>query len=98
MRRYSSYIQDEMEALKHPATGEYYTSKSKFRAKTRELGLEECYGEEDKVAKIERFNPEYEIAEDILKAEELINYGESVNYEEKERCKLMDKKMEWEAN
>lgn len=96
--RKSNYIQDEMDALKHPATGEYFTSKAKFRAKTKELGLEECYGEEESIAKIAKWNPEEDIAEDILKAEELINYGESVNYEEKERCRLMDKKMEWEAN
>ena len=32
---------DEMEPTKHPATGEYFTSKSRFRQRTRELGFEE---------------------------------------------------------
>ena len=35
------YIPDEMPETKHPVTGEYYTSKSKFRATTKALGYEE---------------------------------------------------------
>lgn len=35
------YIPDEMEPTKHPITGEYFTSKAKFRAVTRAHGCEE---------------------------------------------------------
>jgi hypothetical protein len=37
------FIPDEMDAVKHPAehNGQYYTSKSKFRAVTKAHGLEE---------------------------------------------------------
>ena len=37
----NSFTSDEMEPTKHPVTGEYFTSKSKFRSRTRELGYEE---------------------------------------------------------
>lgn len=36
-----SYIPDEMDAVKHPGDGKYYTSKAKFRETTRALGYEE---------------------------------------------------------
>lgn len=35
------YIPDEMPATKHPVTGEYFTSKAKFREVTRSRGYEE---------------------------------------------------------
>ncbi len=35
------FIQDEMEPTKHPLTGEYYTSKAKFREVTKAHGYEE---------------------------------------------------------
>lgn len=35
------YIPDEMQAVKHPIDGKYYTSKAKFRAVTRAHGYEE---------------------------------------------------------
>lgn len=35
------FINDEMPATKHPITGEYFTSKSKFRAVTKAHGAEE---------------------------------------------------------
>lgn len=35
------YIPDEMPPTKHPVTGEYFTSKAKFRKTTRALGMVE---------------------------------------------------------
>lgn len=34
-------VQDEMPATKHMATGEYFTSKAKFRQRTRDMGCVE---------------------------------------------------------
>lgn len=34
-------IRDEMEPTKHMATGEYFTSKAKFRQRTRDMGCVE---------------------------------------------------------
>ena len=36
-----NYIPDEMERVKHPLDGKYYSSKSRFRAVTRAHGYEE---------------------------------------------------------
>jgi hypothetical protein len=35
------FSSDEMPPTRHPVTGEMYTSKSRFRARTKELGYEE---------------------------------------------------------
>ncbi len=42
------FIQDEMPETRHPVTGEYFTSKSKFRAVTRALGYEEIGNDYDR--------------------------------------------------
>jgi len=42
------HIQDEMAPTRHPVTGEYFTSKSKFRATTRALGYEEVGNDYDR--------------------------------------------------
>lgn len=45
MKAHNIQSTDIMEPTRHPATGEYYTSKSKFRATTRSLGYEEVGNE-----------------------------------------------------
>lgn len=89
------FIPDEMPPTVHPATGKIFTSKAKFKAETRRLGLEECYGEPDSSWEAEK--PTDAVEEDIEKAMAQLEYGEALPHEEIERCRLIDKARQWKA-
>lgn len=93
-------LTDEMPALKHPANGKHYTSKGKYDAVTKLFGLEECAGEPDKYWERDRNEAEYDadIEQDILAAEMAVDYGESLNEEQRAVARLIHEREEWEAN
>lgn len=98
-RQRHTVITDEMPALKHPANGQFYTSRKKYDEVTRAYGYEECYGEPDKYfeRQVDEEAYEKEIEEDIIAAELAVDYGESLNEEQRALARIINEREEWEA-
>jgi len=97
-KQFHSVITDEMPETEHPANRQIYTSRRKFRAETNARGLEECYGEPEKYWKNQPdVDQDEDMEQDVLKAIDLLNYGEGISDEEREKCKLMEQREDWEA-
>lgn len=91
-------IPDEIPATLHPANRKYYTSRTEFDKVTRQFGYENITAEEHD--RMQPVRPDYdsEIVEDIFKAEQAIDYGEALTYEQREYLKRQEEISEWKRN
>lgn len=65
-------IRDNMDALRHPATGEMFDSKSQFRRATKDAGCEELGND---VPMGHEYQPADGLKEDIAKAVSMLDQG-----------------------
>lgn len=85
--------------IEHPANGEVCYSRSRYKAITKEYGLEEAYGEPDKYFK-KKDNSEQEsidLENDVEEALALLNYGEGISEEELELCRQKNQQIQWQS-
>ena len=91
-------LTDEIPETKHPGDGQIYTSKAKFNEATRLLGYESYSpNESDKSWEADTVDHEADIEEDVQAAIAKLRYGEGLTEDERELCRMRDKREDWEA-
>ncbi len=89
---------DEMPETKHPGDGRIYTSRAKFNEATRLLGYESYSpNESDKSWEADTSNYDEDVREDVEAAIAKLRYGEGLTDDERELCRMRDKREDWEA-